>query len=269
MVHTIVKLQLSITLSFIAGAFKVLGGVLGGSKSVYVDALTSIANTMSIAFIYAFYKKSLEPPDQDHPFGHLRFAFGGPIATLMLYSFVLGVVVTDIINAFGRPYVITIQAPIYAAIGMAFYALAVTFSKGVKTLSIYYAKFTAIEFLEGLATIASSLGGIFISFWIDYITATALVLYLAVELWSSLNEITYTISDYSQVEIASKISSYLSELGFEVKRIRIRRVFGDMYQGDATVKMQNPSNRDTSSLIKKAEEEIMKKFKADVVLKLE
>ena len=61
MVHTIVKLQLSITLSFIARAFKVLGGVLGGSKSVYVDALTPIANTMSIAFIYTFYKKSLEP----------------------------------------------------------------------------------------------------------------------------------------------------------------------------------------------------------------
>jgi divalent metal cation (Fe/Co/Zn/Cd) transporter len=267
--YTTKWLQLSIALSFLAGVFKVLGGVLGSSKSVYVDALTSIANTLSIVIIYTFYRKSLEPPDHDHPFGHLRLAFGGPIATLMLYSFVLGVVVVDIASYFGKPYTISIYAPVCATIGMALYALAIATSKKEKSLAIYYARFTAIEFIEGLATVASSLSGIFISFWIDYITAIALTLYLVVELWSNLNEIVYTISDYSQVEVSSKISRYLSELGFEVKRVRIRRVFGESYHGDITVVVRNPSVNNLDSFVKHVEEEIRKKFKADVVLKVE
>jgi divalent metal cation (Fe/Co/Zn/Cd) transporter len=95
------------------------------------------------------------------------------------------------------------------------------------------------------------------------------MLYLVVELWSNLNEIVYTISDYSQVEVSSKISRYLSELGFEVKRVRIRRVFGESYHGDITVMVRNPSVNNLDSFVKHVEEEIRKKFKADVVLKVE
>jgi len=54
-----------------------------------------------------------------------------------------------------------------------------------------------------------------------------------------------------------------------VKRVRIRRVFGESYHGDITVMVRNPSVNNLDSFVKHVEEEIRKKFKADVVLKVE
>lgn len=261
-------LRLAIAFSFFAGLFKVLGGVVGESKAVFVDALTSIANTLSIYLIYSYYRKSLKPPDQDHHYGHFRIALGGPVATLMLYAFVLGLVVSDLVHSFGEPYYVKSYAPIFASIGMALYAVAIAVARRVPELSIYYTKFTAIEFIEGLSTIASSVGGMLISFWIDYTTAVALALYLVYELWESLNSVVYTISDYSEKSIVEEITRFLNSSGFEVRRIRVRKVFGDIYQGDAIVKPENQI-ANVSEAVKRVEDEIRKRFKTDLVIKVE
>ena len=262
-------IAVTIVLSFLGGLFKVLGGVFGGSKSVFVDALTSIVNTLAIVFIYVFYRESLKPPDRDHPFGHFRLAFGGPIATLMLYSFVLGLVVEDLIHSFNSPYEIKVSAPIYAAIGMIPYSIAIAISKKAGFAMQCYAHFTVVELLESFSTIASSAAGIFISFWIDYGAAVALSIYLVVELWRNLNNVIYMLSDYAPQDVVAKIVEYLNSIGFHVERIRIRKVFGDIYHGDAIVKLKSSNNvYQVHDLLRKAEEDIRKRFKADIYIKI-
>jgi divalent metal cation (Fe/Co/Zn/Cd) transporter len=40
---------------------KIAGGVLGGSKSVFVDALTSVADSLAVVLVLKFFRVCMEP----------------------------------------------------------------------------------------------------------------------------------------------------------------------------------------------------------------
>jgi divalent metal cation (Fe/Co/Zn/Cd) transporter len=50
-----------VVLSIAGGTLKIAGGVLGRSKSVFVDALTSIANSLAIVLVLKFFRAGTEP----------------------------------------------------------------------------------------------------------------------------------------------------------------------------------------------------------------
>lgn len=245
-------------LSLIGGALKIFGGVVGGSKSVFVDALTSIANSLAIIFVLKFFKASMEPPDSDHHYGHYRLTFGGPISMLMMYSFVAGVIVLDLISSFGRDYKVGYEAPFFAAVAIVPYGLAVYVARS-RTLTISYASFTTIELIESSTSIASSLCGATISYIIDYVGAIALSLYLFVELAKNFKEIVVAISDVAPKGVIDKILENADKYGLEVHRLRVRKVLENVYQGDMVVMVSsNKPLEEAHNVIDVIEKELRK-----------
>jgi divalent metal cation (Fe/Co/Zn/Cd) transporter len=54
-------LTLLVILSIADGTLKIADGVLGRSKSVFVNALTSIANSLAIVLVLKFFRAGTEP----------------------------------------------------------------------------------------------------------------------------------------------------------------------------------------------------------------
>lgn len=259
-----------IFLSGIGGLFKILGGFIGGSKSVFVDALTSIANTIAIVMMYEFFNISIEPPDEDHHYGHHRIGLGGPILTLMLYSFIAGVIVIDLYETFGNPYTVGILAPIFACIGLIPYTLAIALARYIGGTVTYYARFTAIEIIESGVTIAVAFAGVLINYLIDFIGAIALSSYILIELAKSFKEILEYISDIASKEIVRNIKSILDSHGITAERIRIRKIAEDLYQGDIVVKLpSNISIEEAHQIIDLIEKETKEKLDTEVTIHIE
>jgi len=229
-------LTLLVALSLVGGVLKIAGGVLGGSKSVFVDALTSIANSLAIVLTLRFFRAGMEPPDGDHHYGHHRLTLGGPISTLMLYSFVAGVVVLDLVNSAGKGYEVSYEAPLFAAVAVIPYGIAVLVARS-RPLTASYAGFTSVELVESATSITSSACGALVSHLIDYFGAVALASYLFVELAKSFRDVIAIVSDVAPREVVDKIIESARKHGLEVDRLRVRRVLEDVYQGDMVIKL--------------------------------
>ncbi|MEL9940855.1 MAG: cation transporter dimerization domain-containing protein [Ignisphaera sp.] len=258
-------------LSAFGGLLKVYGGVVGGSKSVFVDALTSIANTVSVLAIYKFFRESLKPPDTDHSYGHARYALGGAIFTVSLYSFVAGVIAIDLYESIASRYVVTVSSSVYAAMALIPYTLAILFTRRFGSLSILYARFTSIEFIESGVAIATSFMGATISYMIDFAGAVALTSYLFVEIAKSLKEIIYAVSDHTPRDVIEIVRSTLLRYGIsDVGEIRIRRVFEDSFHGDATIRLPPETTIDKAhEIVDKVENELREKHNIDIVIHVE
>ncbi|MEM4576365.1 MAG: cation transporter [Candidatus Nezhaarchaeales archaeon] len=257
-----------VTLSLIGGALKICGGIVGGSKSVFVDALTSIANSLAIILVLKFFKASMEPPDSDHHYGHHRLTFGGPISMLMMYSFVAGVIVLDLIASFGRDYKVGYEAPIFAVLATIPYGLAVYVARS-RSLTISYARFTTIELIESSTSIASSIGGVAISYIIDYVGAIALSLYLFIELANSFKEIVVAISDVAPKGVIDKILENADKYGLEVHRLRVRKVLENVYQGDMVVRLSSSKPLEEAHNVIDVVEKELRKDGIDVSIHVE
>lgn len=270
MSNSIRDIVIVVVLSIIGGLFKVLGGVLGNSKSVFVDAMTSIANTISILLIYKYFRISLEPPDIDHLYGHHRLMLGGSISTLLLYSFVAGVILLDLIEGLGAVYTIYIYAPIFATLGMIPYIIGIAISRNIGGSAILYARFTVVEILEGLTTIFASLGGILISYIIDFAGAIILTSYLFIEIVKSFREILSLISDEVPEEIVERVRKSIEKYGIEFDKIRIRRIIEDVYHGDIILKLPPNINIETAhSIADSIENELRNELRIDVTIHIE
>lgn len=258
-----------IVLSMVGGILKVYGSIIGGSKSVFVDAMTSIANTLSIVLILKFFRAGMEPPDKNHHYGHHRLILGGSISMLMLYSFVAGIVVIDIINTLGKEYNVSYISSIYATIALVPYGFAIYIAKKSYSIASMYASFTAIEFIESSISIATSAGGATINYLLDFIGAIALSSYLFYELVDNFREVVTAISDIAPNEIMEKIYEVAKNHGLEIERIRVRKIFGNIYHGDIVVRIALGTLIEDAHSIADSIEKELKKHGIDVIVHVE
>jgi len=249
------RILLIFLFSFLGGLFKIIGGVAYSSKSVFVDALTSIANFLSLVLTFTYLQKSYEPPDKDHHFGHYRLKFGGSIFTLMTYSFVAGIALIEVISP--KPYEVSIGAPVMAGIGLMFYLASIILSSRSKEETLkYYAAFTLSEVIEGITVVISSLVGAIFSYLVDYFGSVALTVYIFYELYESFKKITIRISDVAPPEsILNSIKKKFEDEGFKVEDIRMRYIDESRMEGHVTIEDDRKSP---------AEEEILDKIKRDI-----
>lgn len=258
-----------IVLSVVGGSLKIYGSVVGGSKSVFVDAMTSIANTLAIIFILKFFKAGMIPPDKDHHYGHHRIALGGPISMLMLYSFVAGLVILDIVNTLGKEYRVGYESPIYATLALIPYGLAIFISKRVHPIVVGYAGFTAIELIESAVSIVSSLGGIAISYMVDLVGSIGLTLYLFIELVRNFREVVEVVSDTVSHDVVEMVSETVKRYGLNVDRIRLRKVVENVYHGDVIVKVSSGTLVEEAHSIVDTVEKELRKSGIDVSIHIE
>ncbi len=211
-----------------------MGGVLYGSKAVFVDAMTSIANLMALLLAVRYWRDSLKPPDEDHHFGHYKLAFGGSISTLMIYSFVAGIVTLRLAEL--REYTVSLGAPMMAFLGVSCYLIAIAISRRLRGVFTHYSKFTISELIEGAVVITSSLAGALLSYLIDYVGALFLTLYIFYELRNVFSEVMEYVGDRAPSPDVTKIvREEFSKNNLSLDSLRLRNVDGTHYQGVATV----------------------------------
>lgn len=250
-----------ILLALVAGALKILGGVIYSSRAVTVDAATSIGNIVSVLLISRFHRLSMRPPDKDHHYGHARLAFGGDLYTLMIYSFIAGLLTIDLVQSLGERYEISYEASVFAALGTILYALLIVLSKRIGRVVEFYWRLSFIEIIEGVVATLAALAGALISYLIDLGGGFALYTYLLVELFASSKRLISDISDRSSEEIERVIISILSEKkSIKLKELRVREIYDETYFSDIIVEIpSNMSIKEAHEIIDEIEKKLREK----------
>ncbi len=202
--------------------------------------MTSIANLLALLLAIRYWRSSLKPPDEDHHFGHYKLAFGGSISTLMIYSFVAGIITLRLIEF--RAYTVSLEAPLMAFLGVSCYLIAVSVSRKLNGVFTHYSKFTASELIEGVVVITSSLAGALLSYFIDYVGALILALYIFYELREVFSEIMKYVGDAApSLDVTRLIKEEFRKNALSLSNLRVRNVDGVHYQGAAIV-LVNPED---------------------------
>lgn len=196
--------------------------------------MTSVANLLALLLAVRYWRSSLKPPDEDHHFGHYKLAFGGSITTLMIYSFVAGLVVLKLTDL--REYTVSLEAPLMALLGVLCYVIAVLASSKLRGVFMHYSKFTVSELIEGVAVITSSLAGALFSYLIDYAGAVILTLYIFYELREVFSEVMEYVGDAApSLDLTRVVKEEFNKNGLSLGNLRLRNIDGTHYQGVATV----------------------------------
>ncbi len=252
--------KILIALAILAGLFKIIGGVIYSSKAVTVDAATSIGNILAIGIVNRYYKLSKLPPDKDHHYGHIRLAFGGDVYTLMIYSFVAGLLTIDLIQGLSARYQVSFYASIYSAIGTVLYAIVIFLSIRIGRILELYSRVSVIELIEGLTATSAALAGAFISYLIDLVGGFGLYLYLIIELLRSSRKLIIEISDRSSDRVLREIIDIAEKYEVVVKSVKVREVYADHFYSDIVIGVPaDLSVREAHDIIDKIERRLREK----------
>ncbi len=265
------RLMLAAILLFsgLGGAVKIVGGVFYGSKALFIDALTCIANFVSIIATIYYYRKSLLPPDLDHHYGHHRLGFGGAFTTIMAYSFAAGLSIWELSSL--EPYRVSPMAPFYAFLGFIFYAIAIFLSKRAGEYFAPYAVFTVSELIESVTVIVASLLGSVYSYLIDYAGAVVIVGYLFYELYDIARDFIKVMSDIApEPSLVKNIRREVEEMGLKVISIRLRMIRRGYYQGDIVIRVDPSMNvEEAHRVADEVEKRLKEKYNVDVIVHVE
>ena len=260
----------TVIISSILGAIaKFIGGYFYGSKALFVDALTSLANLVALIATIYYYSKTHLPPDLDHHFGHHRLGFTGALVTVIAYSFVAGLVVADLL--YTKTYSVEVHAPLLALIGLIFYSIAIYVSRRISEYFGPYSAFTISELLESITVIVASLLGYLYTYIVDYIGAIIIVSYLFYELQDTLRDLVKLLSDVAPpMKLVEETRKTIEKHGVKVERIRLRLVREGFYQGDITIRLPpDITIEEAHKITDIIERELKNKYNMDVAIHIE
>ncbi|MET1160281.1 MAG: cation diffusion facilitator family transporter [Thermoprotei archaeon] len=257
-----------IVLGFLGGLVKIVGGLLYGSRALFVDAMTSLANMVSLIVITYYYHRSREPPDRDHPYGHHRLGFIGVVITMIAYGYVAGIASVELV--YSSEYTVLSESITYALAGLVIYGLAIGLALRIGGFYRVYGFFTISELYESIVSLAACIGGVLYSYVIDYIGAIGLTGYIFYELFETGREtLSILVDTGASPELVNRIREIFEENGYKVLRIRIRRVAHNIYHGD--VNLEVPSGTDINRAytnIEKLKKVIWNKYRIDLSVEI-
>jgi len=261
-------MEAALVLSAVGAVFKIVGGIGYGSRAVFVDALTCIANLGAGLIVYRHLRLSELPPDADHPFGHKRLVLQGLIWMLIIYSFVAGFSAALLYYSAGG-YEVESGAYKFALAGTLAYAASVALAARGGFAGASYAGFTFSEVIEGVVTTASAFAGYRYAYIYDLAGGVIILAYLVYELWHEAREIGRLVADVAEREVAEKVRREFERRGLRVKRLRLRMVVPGEYQGDAVVEAGDIPYEVADLLADEAVEEIREKYNVDLVVHID
>jgi divalent metal cation (Fe/Co/Zn/Cd) transporter len=242
---------------FIAGTtgsmLKILGGILYGSNTLFVDALTSIANMIALLVVIWSRRVTTIPPDLDHHFGHERFEYIGILVMIVTYGFVAGISITRLYYV--REYSVELDAFYLAVAAILVYSIAIFLSRSAPPSIRAYGAFTISEVLEGVVSIIASLGGALYSYLVDYGGAVLLTSYIFYEIYEEGRNLASFMADEAPpLSIYEKVVGIAESEGFLVKSIRLRTIVPGKYHGDIVLSPGSTRYENLKNLKKKLSE---------------
>ncbi len=261
---------LLVTVFALLGALsKILGSLLYGSRALFVDALTSIANLASLFVVLYYLSESMKPPDTDHPFGHMRLRYGGIAAILSIYMFIAGFSAATLCYS-SHGYRVE-EGSAYAAItGAAFYAVAIAFSRNLDESIRVYAGFTAGELIEAGVVIPSTWLGYTKGYVFDLVGAIIILLYLFYEAIETHQHLVRAIADTSPPQRVYEEVAREAELrGLIPTIIRLRMIDEQHCSGDMIVEPRKGLTPDIADILADEVMDELHKRGCDVVIHVE
>lgn len=255
-----------VLLSTLGGFFKIVGGLVFGSKAALVDALTSIVNIVAALMVAKYENLSLRPPDVDHHYGHTRMSVGGSMFSVTLYSMVGGAMIVDLAYSGTTSYEVHVFATVFATLGVIPYVLAILISRRIGRSYGTYAKFTVVELIECFIVILSSLGGALVSYLIDFAGAVALLSYLFIEIVEEVRDMLRVVSDKAPAFLVEKVREISRDLNVEIKSIRVREIVPGKYHGDLVIALPAEITIGKAHEVAHAVEQSLKKLGIDIDL---
>ncbi|OYT38587.1 MAG: cation transporter [Desulfurococcales archaeon ex4484_58] len=264
-----IKIYLILILGFTGGLVKILGSILHGSRSLFVDALTSFANLVSLLATIYFYRVSRMPPDHDHPYGHYRLGFGGSFVSLIAYGYVAGIASMELL--YSIEYTVELESLYYALAGLLLYGLAIYLSLEIGGFFKAYGLFTISELYESMVTLIAVVAGALYSYLIDYIGAIGLTLYIFYELFSIGRETFYSMIDKTAPQqLLEEVKRVFEEMGFQITDLRIRCIASNIYHGDIRIKMYRTMDLNNAyRLIKELKKYLKEKYNLELVVEID
>jgi len=269
MVRGLGKLYAVLGFSAIGGFFKIFGGVVYGSRALFVDALTSIANFIAAYATIYYYRVSRKPPDIDHHYGHYKLGFGGTLVSLISYSFVAGLVVAELYKI--EPYRVSINATLFAILGFIFYYLAIAVAKRSGEFFKPYSVFTVSELIESTIVILASLAGALYTYLIDYVGALILASYIFIEIYDTGKVLLENISDIAPSRnYVDDIKKTVEKYGFRVLKIKARKVHDNLWHGDIFLEStnENITIKELKDKIRNLKKELLRKYRLDATVEI-
>lgn len=222
-----------LTLASVGALAKLLGGILYGSKALLVDGLTCIASLIAGGLLIFWLRRSGAPPDLDHPYGHLRLAYGAVSYTTVVYAFAAGVGFAYLLSV--KRYTVDVEAVEYALVGLAFYSLAIIAYRRAGPAGGTVAAFTSSEILESSVSLLSAAGGAALSYIVDYAGAWVIEGFIVYETIKQAGELVISLSDRADAEALAVARRELESRGLRVQKLRLRSIVPGRYHGDAVV----------------------------------
>lgn len=258
-----------VLLSLIGGFFKILGGIVYGSKCLLVDSATSFANLIVAIAMVSFYKLSLREPDADHTYGHRRLRLASIAVAVSVYSLVLGFVIAYLLFSLSEDYAVEAEAPVLAVIGALFYSLAILAGRRIGGEGEVYARYTFGEIMESGIGVLASFGGAFYSYVIDLSGAILLAGFWGKETVENTWMLVNVIAERVEPKLTTSIHDYLRSRGYNVKSLRFRDVGGKL-MGDISIILPGGMSVDRAHEIASLiERELHERFGLEVVVHVE
>ncbi|ADL19548.1 Cation efflux protein CzrB [Acidilobus saccharovorans 345-15] len=220
-------LMISITAAALASVLNTVGGVAFHSRLLVINGLTCIANLVVIISNAYFYRKELEPEDLDHPFGHAGYSLSASVLTLLVYAFILGLGVDEVLNP--SRYSVAGMAWLVPLIVAGLYTVSVITVRRLGEQFVTYSNVTTSEIAESLVALAVLPLAHYVSFEIDRLGAAAMLIYLAYQVITNSKAILYKVTGPAPPRSVSEgLTKDISSMGVKVKDLKLRSV-GDNY----------------------------------------
>ncbi|MCE4618313.1 MAG: cation transporter [Desulfurococcales archaeon] len=260
---------IALILGALGAVFKILGGILYGSKAVLIDGATCVGNIIAGVALYRSLKRSSGPPDEDHPFGHSRLMYHGILLVQVTYAFIAGLSAAILYYSYFMSYEVEKGAPIYAFIGTLFYIASILVSRRQGYAGAVFSTFTFTEVIEGAVTITASYVAYEYGKMYDLIGGLIILLYLLYELREESERLGVLISDYIDPMITRQVRNLLEDRGFKVEKLRIRTIVPGHYHGDAVVLAENMPYEVADLLVDEAVHLAKKDYNVDLVVHID
>ncbi len=263
------KLLLVTVFALLGASSKILGSILYGSRALFVDALTSIAN-LSALFIAIYYlSESMKPPDADHPFGHTRLRYGGVAAILSIYMFIAGFSAATLYYS-SRGYSVEEGSAYAAIIGAVFYAMAIAFSRNLDESIRVYAGFTASELVEAGIVVPSAWLGYAKGYLFDLAGASIILLYLFYEAIETHKRLVRVIADTSPPSrVYEEVAREARLRGLVPVAIRLRMIDEKHCSGDMVVRPRRGLAPDIADVLADEIIEELRQRGCDIVIHID
>ncbi len=261
--------QLAVVVVLVAfgAAAKTVAAVVSGSRAILADSVTCFASLAAAGAVVYYYRASLVPPDEDHPYGHARLRYGGVLASLAFYMMAAGANVAFTLEGL-RGYRVEAAAGLpWLLAGTGLYAAAVLLARSLDPVVRVYAGFTASELLETGVSLGGSLAGQYIGYMYDLAGAAAITGYILHEAYEAHRYLLRVFSDVAAPRrLYEMLRRELELRGLRLVRARLRMLDDRTCAGDAVAVPPPGMSADVADLLVDEVVEELGKRNCDVVI---